>query len=377
MFGLDGPAHVVFSAGFPAVGKEEFEATRRVAVEAGEHVSPSAVCRGTPADVLEACRAVAGSPHARVMIVVPSSDQMADAMLHRPAAEALRATPDLVRMARDAFPDVVPDVCFADAPRADVGLIAERAEAVTDAGAGVVLVADTIGDLMPHQTAQLFGRLKEQVSDQVVLASHLHNDLGLALANTLEVIRSGVRVVSSSWLGIAERSGLVATEQLLYLLAAKSEACGVSTAWWTEPDLARLSAIARAVSAETGIPLLVTTPIVGTGVGTISTGTPFVRPATFQPFDPRTVGITPTVVLTQLASARVLEAVAERIGYPALDSETIREALQWVKSEAYRRNTAVVPDADLARFLGARRNDAMASPHGAEPAGRPAVGVAG
>ncbi|WP_370942225.1 hypothetical protein AB5J62_24260 [Amycolatopsis sp. cg5] len=362
VFGDDGPRHVVFAAGFPAVCQEEFAATRRVALEAAGSVSPAAVCRATAADVRQACAAVGGVPNARVMIVVPASDAMADAMLHGLAAEALADAVALVR----AMPEgVIADVCFADAPRGDLDVMAGAATRLTEAGAGVIVIADTIGDLLTDRCAELFRGLLERVADGVVLATHLHNDLGLGLANTLAAVRAGVRVVSSSWLGVAERSGMVATEQLLFLLAHRTaELLGDADLWHSTPDLTRLPSIARQVSAEIGLPLTVTTPIVGTGVGTISTGTPFVRPKTFQPYDPAILGIKPTVVLTHLASARVLRAVAERAGL-RLDPAETAAALSWVKAEAFHRNEAVVGDEDLVGFVDGLRRAADALRAGA------------
>ncbi|WP_217451631.1 hypothetical protein [Candidatus Frankia nodulisporulans] len=369
IFGVHGARHVVFAAGFPAVCGEEFEVTRRVALEVDGAVSPAAVCRATAADVRQAVAAVHAAARRRVMIVVPASDLLADVMLHRTARAMLTLAPELVdeahaadRTAGGVTGTLSVDVCLADAPRADPVLLAELAERVTAAGAGVVVIADTIGDLLPTQTARLFDRLHHSIGDQVVLASHLHNDLGLGLANTLAALRAGVRVAACSWLGLAERSGMVATEQLLFLLAYRPEIVadllGDTDApgrgadlWWAEPDLTRLPEIAEMVSARTGLPLSVTTPIVGSGVGTISTGTPFVHPGAFQPFDPRRVlGVEPHVLLTQLASARVVQAVAERLGFAPDRAQTVA-ALRWVKQEAYRRDQAVIPDEDLAGFL--------------------------
>lgn len=356
MFGADGPRHVVFAAGFPAVCEEEFEAVRRVAVEAEGTVSVAAVCRGRAEDVRQAVASVRGTAHARVMVVVPASEPMARTMTHRPAHEALESAAALIEEARTLDDGVAVDLCFADASRADPGLLAHHAGALTAAGAGTVVLADTVGIQLPGEAAELFGRVRAAADDQVVLASHLHNDLGLGLANTLEALRAGVRVVSASWLGLAERSGLAATEQLLFLLAHDPQRAarllGDDTpAWWTVPDLTALPRLARMVAAETGVPLSVTTPVVGTGVGTISTGTPFVHPRLFQPFDPEELlGIAPSVVLTQLASLRVVRAVAARLGHE-LDDQQARAALAWVKSRAYRTGRAVVEDAAFAAYL--------------------------
>ncbi|MFI9183882.1 2-isopropylmalate synthase [Streptomyces goshikiensis] len=353
IFGSDGPRHVVFAAGFPAVCGEEFEAVRRVAGEAEGAVSVAAVCRGARRDLEQAVASVRGSRHARVMVVVPASEAMARVMVHRAAREALQAGVDLVKRARDLDEGVAVDVCLADASRADHALMAHYARAMTGAGAGLVVLADTVGAQLPSGCAEMFRRVRAEAGSEVVLASHLHNDLGLGLANTLEALAAGVRVVSSSWLGIAERAGMVATEQLLFLLARHArELLGAGAApWWSPPDLTRLPVIAEMVAGETGVPLGVTTPIVGTGVGSISTGTPFVHPRLFQPYDPQELlGITPRVVLTHLASARVVAAVATRLGH-TLDGERTRTAMAWVKGRAYRTGRAVVEDDAFADYL--------------------------
>ncbi|WP_371484763.1 hypothetical protein [Kitasatospora sp. NBC_00315] len=98
-----------------------------------------------------------------------------------------------------------------------------------------------------------------------------------------------------------------------------------------------------------------TTPIVGTGVGTISTGTPFVRPGLFQPYGPREVlGIEPEVPLTQPAGARVVTAAAARLGH-RLDRAQARAAMGWVKQQDYRSGRAVVDDRVFAGDLDGLR----------------------
>lgn len=326
---------------------------RRVAVEAEGAVSVAAVCRGARRDVAQAVASVRGSRHARVMVVVPASEAMAQVMVHRTASEALQAGVDLVKEARDLDEEVAVDMCLADASRADHALMAHYAQAMTGAGAGLVVLADTVGAQLPAACGEMFHRVRAQAGGEVVPASHLHNDLGLGLANTLQALDAGVRVVSSSWLGIAERAGMVATEQLLFLLARHSDDLlgAGAVPWWTPPDLTRLPDIARMVAEETGVPLSVTTPIVGTGVGSISTGTPFVHPELFQPYDPQEVlGTAPRVVLTHLASARVVTAVATGLGH-TLDREQTRAAMAWVKERAYRTGRAVVEDTVFAGYL--------------------------
>ncbi|WP_405401132.1 2-isopropylmalate synthase [Streptomyces sp. NBC_01104] len=351
VFGGEGVRHVVFAAGFPAVCAEEYEAVRRVAAEAEGAVSVAAVCRGAVRDVEQAMASVRGSRHARVMVVVPASEAMARVMVHRPAAEALQAGVDLVKRARDLDEEVAVDVCLADASRAHHALMGTFAGELTAVGAGLVVLADTVGAQLPDACRQMFTAVGAAAGGETVLASHLHNDLGLGLANSLQALAAGVRVLSSSWLGIAERAGLVATEQLLFLLARHAPELLDGAPWWTDPDLTRLPAIARMVADETGVPLSVTTPIVGTGVGTISTGTPFVHPELFQPYDPQQLlGIEPRAVLTQLASVRVVIAVAARLGH-TLDKDQARAAMAWVKRRAFATGRSVTEDAAFADYL--------------------------
>jgi 2-isopropylmalate synthase len=354
MFGAAGPQHVVFAAGFPAVCQEEFDAVRRVALDAEGFVSVAAVCRATADDVAQATRAVRGSAGARVMVVVPASEAMARVMTHTAARQALRQAVGLVEQARDRDGMVAVDICFADATRADPALMADAANAVTAAGAGTVILADTVGAHLTSDTAAMTRAVAAGSAPEVVLGSHLHNDLGLGLANTLEMARHGVRLLSSSWLGLAERVGMVATEQLLFLLAHRSEALLGAGAqpWIVPPDLTRVPILARAVAHETGTPLPMTAPIVGPGVNSISTGTPFVRPELFRPFDPEALlGIQPTVVLTHLASARLVTAVAARLGW-SLTREEARTAMTWVKARAFTTGDPVVDETTFAAYLG-------------------------
>ncbi|GHG78956.1 hypothetical protein GCM10018980_77450 [Streptomyces capoamus] len=258
-----------------------------------------------------------------------------------------------MKQARDRDPAVAVDVCLADASRADHTLMAHHAHAMTQAGAGVIILADTVGAQLPAACRDMFTEVRAAAGDDVVLGSHVHNDLGLGLANTPQALACGVRVVSASWLGTAERAGMVATEQLLFLLTQHAtDLIGPgATPWWTSPDLTRLPGIACMVAQETGVPLSVTTPIFGTGVNTISTGTPFVHPQLFQPLDPQEVhGIEPSVILTHLASTRVVAAVAARLGH-SLDRDQTRAALNWAKNRAYATGQAVINDAAGAAYL--------------------------
>ncbi|GAB6899047.1 hypothetical protein [Kineosporia succinea] len=356
IFGESGPRQVIFAAGFPSIAPQEREITRRVAAETTDRVSPSAVCRGTALDVDMSLGAMRGIPGARIMVILPASAPTASAMTHTTPELALAAGLETVRSAVQYADGTAVDVCLVDVPRADRSLVADTAARLSEVGAGVVVLADTIGQWHPHQAGETFAAVQAQAGPDVVLGTHFHNDLGLGLANSLAAARAGARVVSSSWLGIAERSGLPATEQVLFATAYEKESTAAvfgpdADPWWEQPDLTLLPGIAATVSEITGVPIDVTTPIVGSGVGSISTGTPFAHPRTYQPFDPQTVlGVRPTVLLTHLASRRVVRVVATELGHE-LDEEQATAALAWVKNRAYTSGQAVVPRENFAGFL--------------------------
>jgi 2-isopropylmalate synthase len=355
MFGAHGPHHLIFAAGFPSICREEFEAIRQLVSEV-DNCTLASHGRATEADVNLGLRAMQGARYGRVTLFIPVSERMSWTLMHQPPQATLQQARNIVRYALDRAGGMPVDVAFADASRGEVGFVAETAEALTEEGVSIIKLCDTVGEWYPHQSFRFFTALMARISSKVTLGAHLHNDLGLAFANNLEALKAGVRVVASSWLGLGERNGLVPTEQFIFAVGHEPEQLAErlgyeSNLWLTPPDLKQVVPLARQVSQITGTPLKVTDPIVGSGVNTISTGTPFIAPQLFQPFDPQAVlGVSRQVVLTQLASQRVITEVAGRLGFE-LNPEQTQAAMVWVKTQAYERNKAVISQAEFATFL--------------------------
>ncbi len=355
IFGVHGTSHLVFAVGFPAVAPEEHLICQQFVAEANG-LSPTLVCRGKEADIEQAVRIVKDVENARIMIIVPASDPVAAAMTHCRASQAIGDGAAFVKIAKDIAPNVHVDISYADVPRGDWRRVADAASEATEAGAGIAVINDSFGFLTPRVTTEMWDELTNQASEDVVFATHFHNDLGLGLANTLAAVSAGARVVSSSLLGLGERVGLTATEQVLYSLAADSahthRATGLTESLWTEDlNLHNLPPLCNIVSERTNVAMSMTHPIVGPGVNSISTGTPFVHPESFRPFDPEAVlGIEPTVVLSALANVRVVRAVAGRLGVELTDEEA-RIALRWVKQTCYRDISGTLDDDSFSTFL--------------------------
>ncbi|MEJ3653114.1 2-isopropylmalate synthase [Actinomycetes bacterium KLBMP 9759] len=354
IFGAGGPDHVIFAAGFPAIGPQEVRAMRELAEEV-ENCSLASHGRATRHDIELGLTALRDAAHPRVTFWIPVSDAVAHTLGIASKEAALARGLDCLAFAQDIGDGVPVDVALVDARPDDPGPVVAAVDALSGAGAGIVKVCDTVGRFFPRQTAAFLQAVGSRTGTATV-GVHLHNDLGLALANNLEAVAAGVRVVASSWLGLGERTGLAATEQLLVALSgvvgAPETALGTPAPLWADPpDLHGVVPVAHEVSRVTGVPMKITDAIVGPGVNTISTGTPFLDRDLFRPFDPLAVlGVHPHVAVTQLASRRVLQAVAAERGLE-LDDAVLDAALRWVKQTAYERNTSIVDKDELFAFV--------------------------
>ena len=363
LFGDHGPDHLIFAAGFPSVAHEEFEIVRQLAHQVDE-CSLATHGRATREDVDLGIRALEGAAFGRVTFFLPISREMAGALLHTSEHEALAQGLEVARYAMDQTSDLPVDIALADASRADPRWVAEAAQAFADEGIGIVKICDSMGFFLPRNSREFFGALFAGIDDHVTIGVHLHNDLGLALASNLEALEQGAYVLASSWRGIGERSGLAATEQLVFVLATQialeHERRGEPGLWLTPPNLHHLLPLARLVSDWLGVALESPDPIVGTGVNRWATGTPFLDAEVFRCFDAEELlGIEPRLVLTHLANRRLVVAVAHDLGIE-LDAGEAHRAMEWVKSRAYGTARAEISRQELAEFLegkGSRLDD--------------------
>jgi 2-isopropylmalate synthase len=355
MFGEHGHRHLVFAVGYPAICQQEFDAIRHVVHEVAD-CSLVTHGRASRADIDLGLRAVGDTPLGRVSYAIPTAEKHSWVMLHQSQADTLRQGIDLAKYAKDKADSVPIDVALGGAVQADPAFLAEAAVALTEAGVSTVKVCDSSGERFPAEIRRIFAAVLDRVPAEVAIGAHLHNDYGLALANNLEVIQLGVRLVATSWLGLAERVGLGATEQLLFALtegpAKLEERLGIdSHLWLTPPDLRQLVPISRAVSQMLGVPLRSTDPIVSSAMNHIATGAYFNDPSMFRPFDPQEVlGVAPQLVLTHLANHSIVQEMAGSLGYQ-LNSEQTAAALKWVKAQAYEQNSSIVSQTEFAEFL--------------------------
>ncbi len=203
----------VIEAGFAIASDGDFAAVRQVAQE----VKGPRICslsRAKEEDIVAAARALEPAAKSRIHIFLASSDIHLEYKLQISREQALELTDKSVRLARTYVDDV--EFSPEDASRSDRNFLCEMVQIAVDAGATVINLPDTVGYTVPHEYGSMFRLMKERIRgvDNIVLSSHCHNDLGLAVANSLAALEAGARQVECTINGIGERAGNAALEEL-------------------------------------------------------------------------------------------------------------------------------------------------------------------
>jgi len=236
----------IIEAGFPIASPGEFESVRTIGREIGA-TTVAALCRAKEADITTAGRALEGAARTpRLHVFLATSAIHLKYKLNMSARECVEQSAAAVRLARSITPDV--EFSAEDGCRTEYAFLKEVVEAVKEAGAGVVNVPDTVGYAMPEELGALMARLVHDVPG-VIFSCHCHNDLGLAVANTLAAVRAGARQVEVTINGIGERAGNTSLEEFVMALRVRREALGLTTGVRTE-ELTRTSQL---LSSVTGI----------------------------------------------------------------------------------------------------------------------------
>ncbi|HET6647571.1 MAG TPA: 2-isopropylmalate synthase [Pyrinomonadaceae bacterium] len=212
----------VIEAGFPIASEGDFAAARAVA-NACRQVTVAALCRTAEQDVARAAEALAGAAHPRIHTFVATSDIHLKHKLRKTRNEVLEMTRTSVRMARNYAEEV--EFSAEDATRSDVDYLCEVFAAAVDEGATILNVPDTVGYTLPSEFASLIATVRERVVGErpVTISVHCHNDLGLAVANTLAAIAAGARQVECTINGIGERAGNASLEELVMAMHVRSD----------------------------------------------------------------------------------------------------------------------------------------------------------
>jgi 2-isopropylmalate synthase len=334
----------VVEAGFPIASPGDFVGVRAVA-RAVEGPVVCALARAKAEDIDTAAAALADAARKRLHIFLATSS------LHR--EHKLRLTREqVVDTAREAVARaraLVDDVEFSpeDASRTEPDFLVEVLEAVVAEGATTLNIPDTVGYSVPTEYGELFRFLRRSVRDAetVTFSAHCHDDLGLAVANSLAAIAGGARQVECTINGIGERAGNCALEELVMALATREDAFGPTTGI----DTRRLYPTSRLVARHTGLAVPRNKAIVGRNAFAHESGIHqhgfLVHRATYEIVDPRRVGWTGSeIVLGKHSGRHALAARLSALGYE-LDEPRLESLFRAFKSVADRQKE--VHDADL------------------------------
>ncbi len=212
----------IIEAGFPIASEGDFAAVKAVA-NACRQVTVAALCRTAEQDVARAAEALSGAAHPRIHTFVATSDIHLEHKLRKTRSEVLEMTRTSVRMARNFAEEV--EFSAEDATRSDVDYLCEVFAAAVDEGATILNVPDTVGYTLPSEFATLVSTVRDRVVGEkaVTISVHCHNDLGLAVANSLAAIAAGARQVECTINGIGERAGNASLEELVMAMHVRSD----------------------------------------------------------------------------------------------------------------------------------------------------------
>jgi 2-isopropylmalate synthase len=212
----------VIEAGFPIASEGDFAAVRAVAAQCRE-VKVAALCRTAEQDVARAAEALKYAVHPRIHTFCATSDIHLEHKLKKSRSEVIEMTRAAVSQARDFAEDV--EFSAEDATRSDVDYLCEVLNTAVDAGASVLNVPDTVGYTTPLEYMHLVQQVRERVvkDRNVIISVHCHNDLGLAVANSLAAIEAGARQVECTINGIGERAGNASLEEIVMALHVRAD----------------------------------------------------------------------------------------------------------------------------------------------------------
>jgi 2-isopropylmalate synthase len=336
----------VIEAGFPVASRAEADAVRRVAAEV-RGCTVAALARAKEEDIAVAARALEPAARPRLHVFLATSGIHLEHKLKITPAQALRQAADAVLLARSFCADV--EFSAEDASRTDYGFLREVALAVREAGATVFNAPDTVGYALPDELGAMFARLAADVPG-IVLSAHCHDDLGLAVANSLAAVKAGARQVEVAMNGIGERAGNTSLEELVVALRVRGESLSVTSGVRTE----EITNASRLLSSITGIWPQPNKAVVGRNAFAHEAGIHqhgvLANPLTYEIMTPQSVGAGDSaLVLGKHSGKHAIQSRLTALGLRVNASE-LEELTAEVKDLADRKK--FVYDEDLLALAG-------------------------
>jgi len=344
----------IIEAGFPIASEGDFAAVKAVATECRD-VTVAALCRTAEPDVRRAAEALRGAARPRIHTFVATSDIHLEYKLRKTRAEVIEMTRQAVRLAR-SFTDEV-EFSAEDATRSDVDYLCDVFNVAVEEGATILNVPDTVGYTLPNEFSNLVRTVHERVvrdREDVAISVHCHNDLGLAVANSLAAVDAGARQIECTINGIGERAGNASLEEIVMAIRVRSDRLPFET----EIDTQQLYPTSQLLSQIIGFGVQPNKAIVGRNAfaheagihqhGVIS------NPLCYEIMTPDSVGVpTNQLVLGKHSGRHALALRYEELGYP-LDAGDLDVVYRRFTDLADRKKR--IYDQDLISLLAAESN---------------------
>lgn len=338
----------IIEAGFPIASPGDLEGVRAVAREI-RGCRVAALARTCKKDVDAALSALVPAAHPRLHIFLATSDLHLRYKLRISREEALESIAGMVRYGRSKCAEV--EFSAEDASRSDIDFLCQAMRVAVDAGATILNLPDTVGYSIPTEHAAMFTRVREHLGDcdGITLSAHCHNDLGMAVANSLAAIGAGARQVECTINGIGERAGNASLEELAVALAVRKSHFGLITGI----QMKELYPTSRLLAQITGTGVAPNKAVVGANAFAHEAGIHqdgiIKNPLTYEIIPPEAVGVPQrTLVLGKHSGRNAVRARLEELGHRPSDPEL---------EECYRRITQLadqnknISDRDLMACL--------------------------
>lgn len=311
----------IIEAGFPISSKGDFEAVKTIAGEI-KGITIAGLARAVEKDIKRAAEALANAEKPRIHIFLATSEIHRKFKLVKAKEEIIKMAVKAVKFARKFVDDV--EFSPEDASRTEADFLAEVVEAVIDSGATTVNIPDTVGFSVPEEYANLIIGLKRDVRniDNAIISVHCHNDLGLAVANSLAAIKAGAKQVECTVNGIGERAGNAAMEEIVMALKTKKMFYNIGTNINTK----EIIAASKLVSSLTGLRVQRNKAIVGENAFAHESGVHqdgvIKERSTYEVMDPKDIGLLNTrLVLGKLSGRHAFKERIIKLGYEISESE--------------------------------------------------------
>ena len=338
----------IIEAGFPISSPGDFDSVRQIAKE----VKGPVICglaRAMEKDIDRAGEAIRPAARGRIHTFIATSDIHLEHKLRKTRAEVLEMAVASVKRCREWTDDV--EFSPEDAARSDLDYLCQVVEAVIKAGATTINIPDTVGYAVPEQFAHIFATLLNKVpgAEDVVFSCHCHNDLGLAVANSLAAVQAGATQVECTINGIGERAGNTSLEEVVMALRTRKDYFKVDTGI-ESPEIIRAS---RLVGKATGFQIQPNKAVVGANAFAHAAGIHqdgmLKEQTTYEIMRPEDVGLDSTkLVLSNRSGRHAFKVRMAALGYD-LDGDSLDRAYGRFLEVADKKK--VVYDEDLVALM--------------------------